>query len=248
MFAYMGVQNTTRSARLKTPVFEEMIPRHQWTNGGKDVLILRYVDRQGKSYGGFQHPLKVGGSVTAPDWDGNMSCGGGIHGWPWGFSIGDGKEPDWTAIWMVYAVDPKDIVGGSGDLVGKCKFRTGVLKFIGNWQEATAFVLGGQMAWVHHAASGAASATGWSGAASATGARGAASATGAASSAIVTGLYGRAKAGEFSCIALAFYDQKRHRSEMRCAIVGNPRSKAKLKADTWYRLDSNGRFVEDTNV
>lgn len=81
-----------------------------------------------------------------------------------------------------------------------------------------------------------ASATGWSGAASATGEN---------SAAIVTGYGGRAKAGKFSCIALSYFDHKRNRQEMRCALVGNPRSKQKLKADTWYVLDADGNFVEE---
>jgi hypothetical protein len=92
--------------------------------------------------------------------------------------------------------------------------------------------------------SGSAAATGDSGSAAATGDSGSAAATGYSSSAVVTGLYGKAKAGSFGCIALQYYDKKRNRYEMRCALVGNPRSKRKLKADTWYALDENGNFVE----
>ena len=156
----------------------QITPRHLWTNGGKEVLILRYVSKNGTSHGGFKHPLAVGESVTAPDWNPTMACGGGIHGWPWGFSLGDGREADWSAVWQVYGVSPTDVVGGKGDLTGKCKFKTGLLRFVGDWHGAMMFVLNGQMAWVHHAARGAASATGENGAASATGGSGAASATG----------------------------------------------------------------------
>lgn len=99
-------------------------PRHQWTNGGKEVLILRYVDQTGKSYGGFQHPMKIGETVTAPDWNPAICCGGGIHGWPWGLSLGDGKEPDWSATWQVYGAIPEDIVGGSGALSGESNSRS----------------------------------------------------------------------------------------------------------------------------
>ena len=173
---------------------EKVIPVHQWTNGGDEVLVVRFVSKDGKSYGGFQHPVTVGESVTAPDWTPDMTCGGGIHGWPWAMGLGDGKECDWSALWQVYAVSPKDIMGGDGDLKSKVKFRTGILRFVGTWDAATAFVLAGQMSWVHHAASGAASATGWRGAASATGWSGAASATGTSGAASATGERGAASA------------------------------------------------------
>ena len=101
---------------------------HQWTNGGSEVLILRYCNADESSYGGFIHPLTVGETVTAPDWKAAAECGGGIHGWPWGLSLGSGKEPDWSATWQVYGVLPADIV----DLGGSCKFRTGTLRHAGN--------------------------------------------------------------------------------------------------------------------
>ena len=182
---------------------EKVIPVHQWTNGGDDVLVVRFVPKDGKSYGGFQHPVTVGESVTAPDWRPDMECGGGIHGWPWAIGLGDGKDCDWSALWQVYGVAPKDIVGGDGDLKAKLKFRTGTLKFVGTWDAATAFVLAGQMAWVHHAASGAASATGERGAASATGWSGAASATGESGAASATGWRGAASATGWSGAASA---------------------------------------------
>jgi len=138
----------------------EKTPVHQWTNGGDEVLVVRFVSKDGKSYGDFQHPMKVGESVAAPDWKPDMNCGGGIHGWPWAIGLGEGKECDWTALWQVYSVNPKDIVGGDGDLKGKAKFRTGTLKFLGHWQGAADFVLKGQMAWVFHNSSGSASNSG----------------------------------------------------------------------------------------
>ena len=127
---------------------DKKIPVHQWTNGGDEVLVVRFVDHAGKSYGNFQHPMTIGERVTAPDWNPAMVCGGGIHGWPWAIGLREGKDCDWQALWQVYAVKPSDIVGGDGDLAGKAKFRTGVLKFIGHWAGATDFVLNGQMAWV----------------------------------------------------------------------------------------------------
>jgi hypothetical protein len=165
-------------------------PRHQWTHDGTDVLVVRYVAKDGSSSHGFVYPLTVGADVLCPDWDPAPECGHGLHGWAWGFSIGEGAEPDWAATWLVIAAKPADVVAISG----KVKFRAGVVRYVGDWQGATSFVLAGQMAWVHHAASGAASATGWRGAASATGASGAASATGARGAASATGWRGAASA------------------------------------------------------
>jgi hypothetical protein len=261
-------------------------PAHQWTNGKDEVLIVKCVSQEGKSYNGFQWPLEVGAKVEAPDFNARKECGGGLHGWPWGLSLGDGKDPDWSGKWIVFGSDPGTVI----DLNGKVKCRSAVIRFVGNWHEAMLFVLDGQMAWVKHSASGAASSTGTSGAASSTGYSGAASSTGyrgaasstgysgaasstgtsgaasstgyrgaasstgtsgAASStgtsgaAVVTGSGGRAQAGPYGCIALAWWNLKAERSEMRCALVGKgDGNDKKLKANVWYTLDGNGNFVE----
>ena len=124
----------------ETPI----IPIHQWTNGGDEVLVVRFVSKNGKSYGGFRHPMTVGEAVTAPDWRADCTCGGGIHAWPWALGLGEGKDCDWSAVWQVYGVKPEDIMHGAPDLVGKIKFKSGVLRFIGNWWEATNFVFEGR--------------------------------------------------------------------------------------------------------
>ena len=56
--------------------------------------MVRFTDHDGKSYGGFQHPAKIGEVVTAADWNDRAACGGGIHGWAWGLSLGDGNNGD----------------------------------------------------------------------------------------------------------------------------------------------------------
>ena len=215
---------------------QPIIPMHQWTNGGEEVLVLRYVNKEGKSYNDFQHPLTVGESVTAPDWNDKAECGGGIHGWPWGFHLGEGKEVDWGATWQVYGVKPNDII----DLDGKVKFRTGILRHVGTWHSAAMCILEGQIAWVQQASRGAASATDYRGVASATGYSGVASATGSCTASVVTGTGGKARAGEFGCIALAWWNEKCQRAEMRCALVGD----GHLKPDTWYQLNVAGEFEE----
>ena len=217
------------------------VPAHQWTNGGTEVLILKCVAKDGASYTGFKWPLTVGAVVEAPDWSPEAVCGGGLHGWPWGLAMGDGKDPDWGSAWLVFGADPSGVV----NLGGKCKCRRVTIRFVGEWQAATNFVLSGQIAWVQQAARGAASATGESGAASATGESGAASA-GENSIAAVTGGSGRAKAGAYSAIALSWWNESAERAEMRCREVGyGDGSDGKLKADQWYRMDEAGEFIED---
>ena len=200
-------------------------PAHRWTNGGEEVLVLRFCGDNGSSRGDFKHPLAVGEIVTAPDWNDKPECGGGIHGWPWGIALGDGKEADWSARWQVYGVAPNNTV----DLGGKCKFKTGILRYIGDWHGAIIFILSGQIAWVQQFARGAASATGDRGAA------------------IVTALSGRARAGEFGCIALGWWNATAKRAEMRCALTGGKNGKQRagvLIPHVWYELNESGNFVE----
>ena len=224
--------------KTKTPV-------HQWTNGGSEVLILRFSDKDGKSHGGFQHPLEVGKRVTAKDWKPNQECGGGIHGWAWGIGIGDGKDADWIdGLWQVYGVKSTNVIGEIDGGI-KCKFKTGMLRFVGGWYEAMMFILDGQKAWVEHFTDGQSSATGYKSASSATGYNSASSATGKASAAVVTGEDGVARAGEYGCIALSWWNKIEQRFEMRCAETGcGDGSDGKLKANVWYQLNELGEFVE----
>jgi hypothetical protein len=178
---------------------------HEWTNGGSEVLVLRFSDKNGRSYNEFQHPLTVGESVEAPDWRPDSNCGGGIHGWPWGIGLGDGKEPEWAALWQVYSVKPEDLIGeiGSGP---KCKFRTGVLIYSGDWHGAMNTILSGQMAWAFEISEGAASNSGDYGAASNSGTRGAASNSGYQGAASNSGDYGAASnSGDYGAASNSGY-------------------------------------------
>jgi hypothetical protein len=52
------------------------------------------------------------------------------------------------------------------------------------------------------------------------------------------------KAGPYSALALAWWNEKAQRSEMRVALIGKGDGKdKKLKADTWYKLNARGQFV-----
>ena len=89
------------------------------------------------------------------------------------------------------------------------------------------------------------SATGYSSTSSATGDSSASSATGYSSTSVCTGLYSKAMAGKYGCIALAWYNEKEDRSEMKCAETGcGDGSDGKLKADVWYSISDDGQFVE----
>ena len=164
----------------------KIILPHQWTHDVDKVLVIKCVSHDMKSYGGFQWPES--GPVEAPDWNGKAECGGGLHGWAWGLSVGDGMSPDYQAKWLVFSADPRDVI----DLGGKVKCKKADVIMCGTYLECYLRVLPGQIAWTQQR--GAASATGLSGAASATGWRGAASATGESGAASATGLSGAASA------------------------------------------------------
>jgi len=283
-----------------TPSITSLDQAHQWTHTGTEVLILKCVSPDGTTYRGFKWPLEVGAEVHPDTWDPSPNCGEGLHGWPWGFGLGDGKDPDWSGKWIVFGSNPADIIGNL-ESQRKCKAKVGIVRFVGDWNAAMRFILPGQMALVSHIAylsndthttgdssassatgyssassatgyssassatgysspssatgyssasratgdSSASSATGDSSASSATGYSSASSATGDSSASVVVGLYGKARAGKFGCIALAWWNPKENRSEMRCRETGcGDGTDNKLKADTWYLLDEFGAFVE----
>jgi hypothetical protein len=172
-----------------------VISRHQWTHGGTEVLIAKCVSQDGRSYGGFQWPLTVGATVEAPDWRDDGECGGGLHGWPWLFSVGDGKDPDYAGTWIVFGAVAEDV----RDLGGKVKVRRGVVRCVGSYMQVVRYLHPGQLAWIAHAAMGAATSTGDGGAATSTGYMGAASSTGDWSAASSTGDRGAASStGDWS--------------------------------------------------
>ena len=96
-------------------------------------LILRTVDKDRKSYGGFVWPEL--GYVEATDWQPTESCGNGLHGFLWG--EGDGSLADWSesAKWIV-----AEIIGEHIDLGGKVKFRAATVLFCGERIAATDFL------------------------------------------------------------------------------------------------------------
>ena len=312
---------------------------HRWTYDGDKVLVVRQCAHDGSSSHGFVWPKS--GPVECPDWQPHNNCGNGLHGWPWGLAMGDGAEPNFTSLWLVVAVDPKDIIDVE-DAHGKVKFKAGEVVFAGEWWKARELTEKGRNAWIVHFSDGkssatgygsassatgdssASSATGYSSASSATGYRSASSATGDSSAssatghgsassatgygsassatgyrsassatgdesassatgdrsassatgdrsassatgnrsassatgnssassatgdasvAVCTGTESTARAGEWGVIALAWWNKRANRAEMRCARVVDGK-RGTLKPGVAYRLNGRGRFVE----
>ena len=162
-------------------------PAHKWTHDGKKVLLVKCVEADGTSYGGFVWPES--GHVEPDNWSDEPTCeSGGLFGWPWGIGIGCGKLPDYKGRWIVFAASPDEVV----DLGDKCKARCGEVIYCGDWYTALRMVDAGRVAWCEHTSIGAASSTGYRGAASSTGYRGAASSTGHGGAASSTGYSGAA--------------------------------------------------------
>ena len=114
---------------------------HKWTNKDGNVLILRGVGEDRTSHNGFKWPA-VGETVTAEDWNDKPECGGGLHGWPWSFGVGEGRDICDIAHWQVCAAKPEDVVWNLENGC-KCKFRTGTLVYEGDMTGVFALVRAG---------------------------------------------------------------------------------------------------------
>jgi hypothetical protein len=95
-------------------------------------LFLRTTDAQGRAHGGFQWPLKIGATVTAPDWKPTAECGNGLHGLLDG--LGDSSHLSFygDAVWWI--VEAADAI----DLQGKHKFPSCKVIAFGPRHEITA--------------------------------------------------------------------------------------------------------------
>ncbi len=96
-----------KSNPIKTP---ERIEPHQWTNGTDYVLICKCLNSEGEGYNHFKWPKM--GPVENDRWSRDATCdSGGLFGWPWGFSIGDGKAPNACHRWLVFRAKPSNVIG-----------------------------------------------------------------------------------------------------------------------------------------
>lgn len=99
-------------------------------------LFLRTCKPNGKSYGGFQWNIEIGGITEAPDWNPEPVCGGGLHGLLHG--KGDGSYFDWRreALWMVC-----EALGPIVDIDFKIKTSKAKTLFVGDRKGATDFLI-----------------------------------------------------------------------------------------------------------
>jgi hypothetical protein len=245
----------TKKLKSKSkPKSKRIVKPHNWTDGGDKVLILRCCNKDGSSYGGFIWPRT--GEVSAPDWNNRKECGGGLHGWPWGMGIGEGKDFNFSDdLWIVFAVKPEDVVGEL-DNGWKCKAKCGVVVYAGEFAAAWQMVNSGRHRLIEAmvgvggrnsskaassgnsskaASSGnsskAASSGNYSTAAS-SGDSSKASASGELTIAMVAGLGGMARAGLRGAFALPWKDGDRVR--IAVGIVGEDG----IEPDTWYAVKS----------
>lgn len=153
-----------------------MKAQHEWTHDADTVLLVKCLNRDGTSHNGFKWP-QVGETIEDARWDGKPTCdGGGFFGWPWGFGVGDGREANAIADWIVFAALPVDIIGFGQNQ--KAKARKAHIVYRGSMGGAMGLTQVGRVAWViAHIFTGA-RATGESGNASATGESGIAAASG----------------------------------------------------------------------
>ena len=113
---------------------------HTWTDANGEVLILKRISAERKTKNDFTWPIGIGSVVECPDWNTKQKCGGGLHGWPWGFGLGEGMDYDIIGdIWLVLGAKPKNVIGELED-GSKCKFKTGVIRFEGTFAAATNFI------------------------------------------------------------------------------------------------------------
>jgi hypothetical protein len=113
---------------------------HKFANEDGEVLILKRIPQSRKTCNDFEWPSGVGSVVTCPDWRPDTECGGGLHGWPWGFGLGDGCDYDIISdIWLVVGAKPEDVIG---EINGgaKCKARQVTIRLEGSFADAMAKV------------------------------------------------------------------------------------------------------------
>jgi hypothetical protein len=232
------------------------------------VLILKTVDKDLRSYNGFQWPES--GMVAAPDWNPVAECGGGLHGFLWGCgdaTLASGGE---DAKWLVFAADSTDVI----ELSGKVKVPGGKVLLVGTKDEALAFLdangcsdkpviyasrTAGDRGTATAGYAGTATA-GYAGTATAgyrgtatAGNRGTATAgyagtatagyagtaTAGYAGTATAGNRGTATAGEKGRIQIARWDTKAERKRL---VVGYPGENG-IRANKPYKLDENGLFV-----
>ncbi|EIQ01077.1 hypothetical protein OpiT1DRAFT_05645 [Opitutaceae bacterium TAV1] len=239
------------------PILSTVRP-HTWTNHGDEVLILKRVNPDRTARGGFKYPAGVGSKVEPESWDSSPSCGEGLHGWPWGFGLGEGMNYDpLEDIWLVLGAKPEDVVG---ELEGgqKCKCRHATIRYEGCFAGALALIREGfhacivEMSKVVIPPGGAPSptasdryraylaASGGYSQLAASGGYSQLAASGRNSIAVSSGLNSRVKVGENGVFALCYWAGDDKGYEILVGKVGVDG----IKADTWYVV-RDGKIVAE---
>jgi len=191
----------------------------------KTSLVLRTCAANLTSKNGFQWP-QVGETAIAHDWVNNKECGQGLHGWLYGQGDHDcSNYLDEAAKWLVVEVGTAGIVM----LGGKCKFESGVVRFIGDKKSATDFLIANEPQSASVAVIGASLVVGDSQSV-VVGALGTATA----------GDRGTATAGYSGTICIKFYDYKNERYR---TVVGYTGENG-IEPNVAYKLDDKNKLVK----
>jgi hypothetical protein len=100
-----------------------------------NTYMLRTCDKDMRAYNGFVWPES--GPVSAPDWNPEPVCGGGLHGLLMGIGDISHLSRDSNAKWFVVAVDSGSVV----DLDGKVKVPSGNVVYCGDRDGAVSFLV-----------------------------------------------------------------------------------------------------------
>ena len=231
-----------RAKKEAAPSVVPSVEPHNFTHTGTEVMILRRTGKDRLSKNGFKYPTGVGSVATSPDWNTDAECGGGLHGWPWGFGIGEGMDFDaLNDVWMVFGAAPADVIGEL-DSGMKCKFRTGTLRYEGDMKGALDFLREGFAACCRAMATAPKGAAekiaGYSSTQAASGDYSKQESTGKDCISAIANANGRAKTGERGCFALGYWTEETG-WEFAVGKVGRDG----IKAHTWYEV-RNGKLAE----
>ncbi len=190
------------------------------------MLILKTVNADMTAYNGFKWP--AAGPVSCPDWNPAPTCGGGLHGLPWGEGNGELLSWEADAKWLVFEADDAQVVCFDG----KCKTPAGTVVYCGDRFGATQYIAdhgGAGRAIVGGTATAGAWGTATAGAwgTATAGDRGTATA----------GDRGTATAGAWGTVIIKRWNGKRYKFSI--GYVGEDG----IEPNVAYKLDDAGNFV-----